>query len=96
MEINEQQDAYYEARRQVRKESRFYANILMCCAFWGFVGINDIFDFVNIPGWIVIVFIIITAITILRFMRYYLPQLIFNKDWEERRINELMKQKRGQ
>ena len=42
MEINNQLEAYSEARRQVRRETRLYGNVLMCCAFWGFAGINDI------------------------------------------------------
>ena len=33
MEINNQLEAYSEARRQVRREARLYGNVLMCCAF---------------------------------------------------------------
>ncbi|MET7037268.1 2TM domain-containing protein [Elizabethkingia miricola] len=91
MEINDQQDAYSEARKQVRREARLYGNILMCCAFWGFAGLNDIFDFVNIPRWIVIVFIIITIFTALKFIKVIFSGMIFNKSWEENRIRELMK-----
>lgn len=83
MEINNQLEAYSEARRQVRRDTTLWKCTNVLC-FWGFAGINDIFDFVNIPRWIVIVFIIISIFTALKFVKLIFSGMIFNKSWEEK------------
>lgn len=87
MEDNER--AYNEAKKKVKKLKDFYQNLVLyvviCVFLFGlnlYLKPNNLWSLWIVFGW--------GFALVLQAIRIFLPNIFFSKEWEEKRINEFL------